>query len=91
MRLVRLFILHLTLIVVVIACKKKTSTIDVIPDVKKNHLQRNHIFGNVKNLESQTFIKIQYLFLTHLILKTFLNAILLIPIPTNTILQMDFL
>ncbi len=55
MRLVRLFILHLTLIVVVIACKKKTSTIDVIPDVKKNHLQRNHIFGNVKNLESQTF------------------------------------
>jgi hypothetical protein len=36
-------------------CKKKPAPIVITPDIEKNHLQRNHIFGKVKTLETETF------------------------------------
>ena len=36
-------------------CKKKPAPIVITPDIEKNHLQRNHIFGNVKELKTKTF------------------------------------
>ena len=36
-------------------CRKKTAPIIITPDIEKNHLQRNHIFGEVKFLETETF------------------------------------
>ena len=35
-------------------CKRKPAEIVIIPDVQKNHLQRNHIFGQVKELYTYT-------------------------------------
>ncbi len=37
------------------ACHRKPAPIEIIPDVDKNHLQRNHIFGNVKEIETSIF------------------------------------
>ena len=36
-------------------CKKKPDPIVIVPDIEKNHLQRNHIFGKVMNLETATY------------------------------------
>ena len=36
------------------ACHKKPAPIVITPDIEKNHLQRNHIFGKVKTLETKT-------------------------------------
>ncbi len=36
-------------------CKKKPAPIVITPDIEKNHLQRNHIFGKVMNLETATY------------------------------------
>ena len=36
-------------------CKKSPAPIVITPDVNKNHLQRNHIYGKVKEIESRTF------------------------------------
>ena len=36
-------------------CRKKPAPIVIVPDIEKNHLQRNHIFGNVKYLETETY------------------------------------
>ncbi len=37
------------------ACHRKPAPIVIIPDIEKNHLQHNHIFGTVKNMETRTF------------------------------------
>ena len=37
-------------------CKRKPAEIVIIPDVQKNHLQRNHIFGQVKELCTYTLL-----------------------------------
>ena len=36
-------------------CRKKPAPIVITPDIEKNHLQRNHIFGKVKYLDTETF------------------------------------
>ena len=36
-------------------CKKKPAPIVITPDIEKNHLQRNHIFGKVMDLETATY------------------------------------
>lgn len=36
-------------------CKKKPEPIVITPDIQKNHLERNHIFGSVKTLETKTY------------------------------------
>jgi len=36
-------------------CKKKPEPIVIVPDIEKNHLQRNHIFGKVKDLKTETY------------------------------------
>ena len=41
--------------IVLSGCKKKPAPIVITPDIEKNHLQRNHIFGNVKELGTVTF------------------------------------
>lgn len=38
------------------ACRQKPSEIVIVPDAQKNHLQRNHIFGQVKELCTYTLI-----------------------------------
>ena len=46
----------LTVVAIVIGgCKKKPAPIVITPDIEKNHLQRNHIFGKVKELKTETF------------------------------------
>ena len=52
---VRLFILISLLVAICAGCKKKPEPIVITPDVKKNHLQRNHIYGEVKYLYTTTF------------------------------------
>ena len=37
-------------------CKRKPAEIVIIPDAQKNHLQRNHIFGQVKELCTYTLV-----------------------------------
>lgn len=36
-------------------CHKKPAPIVIIPDSQKNHLQRNHVFGNVRNIQNKTY------------------------------------
>ena len=48
-------ILLLTLVACLCGCHKKPEPIVITPDIEKNHLQRNHIFGKVKYLEAVTF------------------------------------
>lgn len=54
-RYVRLFILIPLLVAICAGCKKKTEPIVITPDVKKNHLQRNHIYGDVKYIYTKTY------------------------------------
>lgn len=55
MRTPTITILILTLVACLSGCRKKPAPIVITPDIEKNHLQRNHIFGNVKELETTTF------------------------------------
>ena len=36
-------------------CRKKPAPIVITPDIEKNHLQRNQIFGRVKDLKTETY------------------------------------
>ncbi len=36
-------------------CRKKPQSIVITPDIQKNHLQRNHIFGDVKLIRTDTY------------------------------------
>lgn len=36
-------------------CKKKPEPIVIVPDIEKNHLERNHIFGKVKDLKTEIY------------------------------------
>ena len=48
-------ILFLTFVACLSGCHKKPEPIVITPDIEKNHLQRNHILGNVKELGTTTF------------------------------------
>lgn len=37
-------------------CRQKKAEIVIVPDVQKNHLQRNHIYGKVKEITSYTLV-----------------------------------
>lgn len=45
----------LTLTLLVAGCKKKPAAIVIVPDVEKNHLQRNHNFGEIKYLNTYSY------------------------------------
>lgn len=49
------FALVMAMVIVAGGCKKKPEPIVITPDIEKNHLQRNHIFGTVKSIETTTF------------------------------------
>ena len=49
-----IFLIIAVLAIVLGGCKKKAAPIVIVPDIEKNHLQRNHIFGCVKYLETKT-------------------------------------
>ena len=52
----RLVILPLAILAIVLAgCRKQPAPIVITPDADKNHLQRNHIFGKVQEIESRTY------------------------------------
>lgn len=52
----RYILFVLTVVAIVLGgCKNKPAPIVITPDIEKNHLQRNHIFGKVKELETKTF------------------------------------
>ncbi|MCQ2276382.1 MAG: hypothetical protein MJZ87_05525 [Bacteroidales bacterium] len=36
-------------------CRKKPEPIVITPDIEKSHLQRNHIFGTVRNIQTFTY------------------------------------
>ena len=36
-------------------CRHKPDPIVITPDIEKNHLQRNHIYGNVKTIYTDTY------------------------------------
>lgn len=46
----------LCLLLLLGACKPKQTEIVIVPDVQKNHLQRNHILGSVKQMVSYTLL-----------------------------------
>ncbi len=48
-------ILFLAIAACLSGCHKKPEPIVITPDIEKNHLQRNHIFGKVKELETATY------------------------------------
>lgn len=48
--------LVLSLLLLLSACRPKPAEIVIIPDVQKNHLQRNHIFGQVKEIITYTLL-----------------------------------
>ena len=48
--------LLLSLLLLLSGCRQKPAEIVIIPDVQKNHLQRNHIFGQVKEMRTYTLI-----------------------------------
>lgn len=48
--------LLLSLLLLLSGCRHKSAEIVIIPDVQKNHLQRNHIFGQVKELCTYTLM-----------------------------------
>lgn len=50
-----LFLTLLSLIILPIACKKKKSEIEIIPEALKNHLQRARLFGNIQHIETSTY------------------------------------
>ena len=41
-----------------VACKPKETPIEIIPDIQKNHLQRNHLFGDVKEITTEKYIMV---------------------------------
>ena len=55
MRTPTITILILTLVACLSGCHKKPEPIVITPDIEKNHLERNHIFGKVKYLETETY------------------------------------
>lgn len=56
MRTPTITILTLTVLACVCGgCRKKPDPIVITPDIEKNHLQRNHIFGKVMDLETATY------------------------------------
>ena len=52
---ITILILTLVACLCLCGCKKKPAPIVNTPDIEKNHLERNHIFGKVKSLETETF------------------------------------
>ena len=49
------FTIVMAIAIVAGSCKKKPEPIVITPDIEKNHLQRNHIFGTVKTIETTTY------------------------------------
>lgn len=50
-----LLVFTIFLMTIAAGCHRKPAPIVITPDIEKNHLQRNHIFGKVKSLETETF------------------------------------
>jgi hypothetical protein len=55
MRIPAVTILILAMLACLSGCKKKPAPIVITSDIEKNHLQRNHIFGYVKYLDTETY------------------------------------
>ena len=55
MRTTVITILILTFIACLNGCHKQPEPIVITPDIEKNHLQRNHIFGLVKEIRTESF------------------------------------
>lgn len=51
----RLILLFTLVAIAFFGCKKKQAPIVIVPDVEKNHLQNNRIFGDVKFLNTKTY------------------------------------
>ena len=50
-----LFFLIVSIVMIASGCHRKPAPIVITPDIEKNHLQRNHIFGRVKDLKTETY------------------------------------
>jgi len=48
-------LLLIPFLLICFSCKRKKQEIVIIPDAQKNHLQRAHLFGNVKYIETCTY------------------------------------
>lgn len=54
------FIILISILAVVSGgCKKKPEPIVITPDIEKNHLQRNHIFGTVRSIDTKTYYLVE--------------------------------
>lgn len=51
----KLLIIAILLTIVAGGCHKKPAPIVITPDIEKSHLQRNHIFGPVRNIQTFTY------------------------------------
>ena len=52
----RTALLFLITSLLTIACNRGKDTIVIIPDIEKNHLQQNHLFGNIKEITTSKYI-----------------------------------
>lgn len=48
--------LLLSLLMFLSGCRQKAAEIVIVPDAQKNHLQRNHIYGKVKEIATYTLL-----------------------------------
>ena len=46
----------LSVLLLLLGCKQKPAEIVIVPDSQKNHLQRNHVFGQVKEQVTYTLL-----------------------------------
>ena len=50
------YIFLITIMTLACGCHKQPEPIVIKPDIEKSHLERNHIFGIVKEIESQSYL-----------------------------------
>ncbi|MBO4231939.1 MAG: hypothetical protein J5862_01715 [Bacteroidales bacterium] len=48
------FLIFLFCVTALFGCGRKQKEIVIVPDIEKNHLQRSHIFGQVKSIETES-------------------------------------
>lgn len=54
----KIFGFFLLISIIGVSCKPKETPIEIIPDIQKNHLQRNHLFGDVKEITTEKYIMV---------------------------------
>lgn len=55
MKNIRFLVFCLWISFLAVSCKHSQQEITIIPDIEKNHLQQNHLFGQIREIRTETF------------------------------------